>query len=126
MKILRNDKELIGKTIAFAHMARFAENITLATEDGCVMVIKQIYDGDTDESKIDIISEPRALHYIENNDYVRESLGWLGIFDIETYKKKKEEERLKHMEEYQAKKLKEERELYEKLKAKFENTESIK
>lgn len=122
MKIIRNDKELIGKTIAFAHMAQFAENITLATEDGCVLVVRQTYDEDTDESQIDIISEPRALRYIENNDYIRESLGRLGIFDIETYKKKKEEERLKRMDEYQAKKLKEERELYEKLKAKFENS----
>lgn len=120
MKIIRNDKELIGKTIAFAHMAQFAENITLATEDGCVLVLRQLYDGDTDESQIDIISEPRALRYIENNDYVRESLGKLGIFDTETYKQKKEEEKLKRMQEYQAKKLKEERELYEKLKAKFE------
>lgn len=120
MKIVRNEKELVGKTIAFAHMAQFAENITLATEDGCVLVARQIYDEDTDESQIDIFSELRALRYIENNDYVRESLGKLGIFDIETYRQKMQEEKMKRMQEYEAKKLKEERELYEKLKAKFE------
>lgn len=121
MKIVRNEKELIGKTIAFTHMARFAENITIATEDGLVLVVTQDFDEDEDESKIDIIGEHRALRYIENTDYVRESLGKLGIFDIESYKKKKEEERLERMKEYQAKKLKEDRELYEKLKAKFED-----
>lgn len=124
MKIIRSDKELIGKTIAFAHMAQFAENITLATEDGCVLVVRQTYDEDADESQIDIISEPRALRYIENNDYVRERLGELGIFDVETYRQKQKEERLKREQEYQAKKLKEERELYEKLKAKFDRVNS--
>lgn len=120
MKIIRNDKELIGKTIAFAHMAQFAENITLATEDGCVVVVKQLYDLDTDESQITILGEPNALRYIENNDYIRETLGKLGIFDIHTYRQKMQEERMKRIQEYGAKKLKEERELYEKLKAKFE------
>lgn len=120
MKILKSDTELIGKTIAFAHMAQFAENITLATDDGSVLVVRQIFDEDTEESQIDILNEYIALRYIENNDYVREQLGKLGIFDVETYRKKKEEERLKREQEYKAKKLKEERELYEKLKAKFE------
>lgn len=120
MKILRNDKELIGKTIAFAHMAQFADNITIATDDGCVLVVRQIFDEDTEESETDILSEPRALRYIENTPYLRDTLGNLGIFDIEAYKQKKKEERLKLEEEYKARKLKEERELYERLKAKFE------
>lgn len=121
MKIIRSDKELIGKTIAFAHMAQFAENITIATDDGCVLVVRQIFDEDTEESQTDILSEPIVLRYIENTPYLRDTLGELGIFDIEAYRQKKKEERLKREQEYQAKKLKEERELYEKLKDKFEN-----
>lgn len=120
MKILKNENELIGKTIAFAHMAAFAEAITLATVDGSVLVVRQTFDEDTDESQIHIRNEHLALRYIENNDYVREQLGVLGIFDIDTYRKKKEEERLKRAEEYKAKKLQEEYELYKKLKSKFE------
>lgn len=120
MKILRSDKELIGKTIAFAHMAQFAENITIATDDGCVLVVRQNYNEDVEGHQVEILSEPRVLRYIENDVYLRNELGKLGIFDIEAYKQKKKEERLKREEEYQARKLKEERELYERLKAKFE------
>lgn len=121
MKIIKDGKELIGKTIAFAHIARFANNITIATNDGCVLVATQDIDEDYDEKVTTILNETMTLHYIENNDYVRDKLGKLGIFDMETYRKKKQEERLKREQEYKARKLKEERELYEKLKAKFEN-----
>lgn len=121
MKFIKNEKDLVGKTIAFAHMAPYAENITIATDDGCVLVIRQVYDEDTDDSKINIFSEPMALRYIERCDCVREQLGDLGIFDIEAYKKKKQEEVLRLKQEREVKKLKEERELYEKLKAKFES-----
>lgn len=122
MKIIRNEKELIGKTIAFAHMAQFAENITIATEDGCVLVVRQVFDEDTEDSEIDVLSEHRALRYIENNDYIRDTLGELGIFDIVSYRKKQLEERARKQKEYEERKLREERELYEKLKAKFENS----
>lgn len=122
MKIIKSDKELIGKTIAFAHMAQFAENITIATEDGCLLVARQSYDEDYDSGEITILNEYRALRYIENNAYVREALGELGIFDIAAYRKKQLEERAIKEKEYQERKLREERELYEKLKDKFENT----
>lgn len=121
MKIIKHGNELIGKTIAFAHIARFANNITIATNDGCVLVATQDIDEDYEEKVTIILNEPTALRYIENNNYVRDELGKLGIFDIEAYQKKKMEERLKREQEYKARKLKEERELYEKLKAKFEN-----
>lgn len=122
MKIIRNDKELIGKTIAFAHMAQFAENITIATEDGCVLVARQSYDEDYESGEITILNEYRALRYIENNAYVRDTLGELGIFDIAAYRKKQLEEKARKEKEYQERKLREERALYEKLKAKFENS----
>jgi len=120
MKILRSDKELIGKTIAFSHMAQFAENITIATEDGCVLVVRQNFDEDYDTSEITILNEYRALRYIEDNAYIRDTLGELGIFDIEAYRKKQLEEKARKQKEYEERKLKEERELYERLKAKFE------
>lgn len=120
MKVIKDGKELVGKKIVFSHITTFAENITLATEDGYVIVIRQDVDEEYDERETTILNENRALRYIENDEYLRDSLGKLGMFDIEAYKKKKEEERLKHEEEVKARKLKEERELYEKLKAKFE------
>lgn len=123
MKIIRNEKELIGKTIAFVHMPIFSENITIATQDGCVLVVKQVFDEDTEDIQINIASEHMALRYIERSDDIREQLGALGIFDIETYRIKKEEERLIKQQEYNEKRLKEEFEYYQKLKAKFEKQE---
>lgn len=120
MKIVRSGEELNGKTIAFTHIAQFAENITIATEDGRVAVVTQDIDGECDDRQTRILNEYEAICYIENSDYLRNSLGKLGIFDIETYKQKKQEERIKRAEELEARKLKEERELYEKLKVKFE------
>lgn len=119
MKVIRFDNELVGKTIAFAHVAQFAENITIATDDGCVMIITQEIDDEGDDKQTQILNENAALRYIENNDYVRSALGQLGIFDVAAYKKKKQEEIKKKQEELRVRQLKEERELYERLKAKY-------
>lgn len=119
MKIVRRGEELNGKTIAFTHIAQFAENITIATQDGCIAVITHV-DDECDDRETRLLYEHEAIRYIESSDYLRNSLGKLKIFDLEAYKQKKKEERIKREQEIEARKLKEERELYEKLKAKFE------
>lgn len=119
MKIIKSGNELIGKKIAFAHIAQFADNITIATEDGGVLIVTQ-YVGEDDDTCTQILNEAFALNYIENNDYVRNSLADLGLFDKEKYMEKKRKEMEEREKQRQERKEKEERELYEKLKAKYE------
>lgn len=122
MKILTKYEDLVGKTIAFTHMAQFAENITIATEDGCVLVATQTLDEEYMEKKeTRVLWEPHAVLYIENNRYLREELGKLGIFDINAYKEKQVELERQKREKFIADQAKREREQYERLKAKFED-----
>lgn len=120
MEILTDYKDLVGKKIVFSHMPRFAQEITLATEDGCVLMATFDYDDDEEEAKIRIMYPYSVVEVIKRNEWMRNELGALGIFDIETYKKEQEEKRLKEQEE--AKRLIEERDRaeYERLKAKYE------
>lgn len=123
MKIIEDYRELVGKTIAFAHVAQFAENITIATEDGCVLVVRQDLDEEYGENKeTRILWEGQALRYIENSNYLREELGNLGIFDVEAYKDKQAELARKRKEEFAIQQAAKEREQYERLKAKFDGS----
>lgn len=89
----------MGK-IAFFHTGKFAEYITIATEDGCVAVISQVFiESDLDyRTETDVLSETLALHYIENQQYIREELEKLGVFNVEKYKEKQLEEEQKRKE----------------------------
>ncbi|MEK4030816.1 hypothetical protein MKZ02_20060 [Pseudobacillus sp. FSL P4-0506] len=122
MRVLEyeNIPELEGKTIAFTHIAQFADNVTIATEDGCVIVITQDLDEDYGETKrTKVLPKPYAVQYIEGSKYLREELSKRGIFDIEAYKKKQRELAEKRKEEFRMAQEKKEREEYERLKAKF-------
>ena len=121
MKILTKYEELVGKTIAFSHMAQFAENITLATEDGCVLVATQTIDDYGENKENRVLWEPHAIQYIENNKYIREQLGELGIFDIQTYKQKQQELEDKRREEYKKKEVEHELMELQRLKKKYES-----
>lgn len=121
MKILTKYEELVGKTIALTHMAQFAENITIATEDGCVLVATQNLDEEYGERKeTRVLWEPHAIRYIEENRYLREELTKLGIFDINAYKEKQAKLERERKEKFVMEQAKREREQYERLKAKFE------
>lgn len=122
MKILEDYKQLVGKTVAFAHMAQFAEYITIATTDGCVIVATQDLDEYGEGKENRVLYTSYAIRYIENNKYIREELGKLGIFDVEEYKNRLAEIERKRREEFAKKQAKIEREQYERLKAKFENS----
>lgn len=92
MKILNHYSELEGKEIAFSHMAQFAEHITLATKDGSVLMAT--FDiTDHDEQEIRVLSPGHVLMVLnsEKGKWIREELGKLGIFDIETYRKEEAE-----------------------------------
>jgi hypothetical protein len=125
MNILRDYNSLVGKVIVFSHMARYAEQITLATEDGCVLMARHGFDEDADDGggeSIIVVLTPAEVMRVLNSDrgrFIREQLGMLGIFDMDEYKRQ-EEEKYRLMREEQ-KRLDEERELatYKRLKEKY-------
>lgn len=121
MKILTDYKDLVGKTIAFSHMAQFADQITLATTDGDVLMAS-FSGSDDEEFEINVFSKHRVIGVIQRHTYLQEELDRLGIFNLTAYKKEQEEKRVKEQEEYKKKQEAKERETYERLKVKFENS----
>jgi hypothetical protein len=120
MKVLTNYKDLEGKTIAFAHLAQFADQITLATTDGGVLMAN--FEGmDVDDMEIRIFNKHSVISVIQRNTYLREELDKLEIFNLEEWKNEQEKQR--RLEEEKRKKAQEERDRkeYERLKVKFEN-----
>lgn len=122
MKVLTDYEQLVGKTIAFAHMAQFADQITLATTDGDVLMAtmdnQDEWGGDKETT---VYYEHMVINTLNHEPYLRKKLGELGIFDIEAYKAKrqKEMEEAKRIREEKRKKY--ELEEYKRLKAKFES-----
>jgi hypothetical protein len=53
MNILKSYEDLVGKTIAFSHMAQFASQITLATTDGDILMVTfELEDDDNMEIRV--------------------------------------------------------------------------
>ena len=87
MKVLAEYEDLVGKKIVFSHMAQFSQQITLATECGCILMAKMIpQDEWTEETETFILHEIKVIHIIESDKFLREELGRLGIFDLKKYK----------------------------------------
>lgn len=121
MEILTKYGDLVGKTIAFSHMAQFAEQITIATEDGYVLMATMTGDGDFERKEIRVLAKHSVLAVLNDNEWMRKELAALGIFDMEKYKEEQRIKREKEQEEYRRKKEERELEEYNRLKAKFEN-----
>lgn len=121
MKILTNYNQLVGKTISFSHMAQFADQITLATTDGEVLMATLEYDDDEDDIQIRVLNEYTVIGIIQKHSYLQKELNKLGIFDLEEWKREQEKRRKEEQEKYRQKKEQQEREMYEKLKVKFES-----
>lgn len=120
MKVIADYRQLVGKTISFSHMAQFADQITLATTDGEVLMAT--FEGmSEDDLEIRILHQYAVIAVLQRDRYLREELDKLGIFSLDEWKKENEERqriaqenRLKAQEERDRKE-------YERLKAKFEN-----
>jgi hypothetical protein len=123
MKILENYNDLVGKKIVFSHMAQFAEQITLATEDGCVLMATFDLDEDWERKEIRVLHDQAVLRVLKSDHgrWMREELGELGIFDIDAYTKEQEEIAKKKHEEWKKKQALKEKEEYERLKKKFKD-----
>jgi len=122
MYFISKEEDLVGKEIAFTHMARFAEAITIVTKDKGIFVVSQMcYEGD-DDAEIDIYNERRAKEYVMKHNWLRKELNSLGIIteeDIKEYEKIIEEKRKRDMADYQRQQEENEKLQYERLKAKF-------
>lgn len=123
MKVLTDYAQLEGKTIAFSHMAQFAEQITIATTDGCILMATfDVADDYGEVLHIRVLQKNRVLVVLYSNQgkWIREELSKLGLLDIEAYKEemklKAEREKIERIAAYEAS----ERRNYERLKAKFE------
>lgn len=120
MQILTNYSDLIGKKIVFSHMAQFAEQITLATEDGSVLMatFDIVDDG---EQHIRVLSTRHAMRVLksDNKEWMRKELSDLGVFNLEEYQKEQDEIKEREREKRSRENEEKERKEYERLKGKF-------
>ena len=129
MYFIENKEELIGKTIAYTNMSRFAECILIATTDGGILTVTQY--SDDNGSEIIVHNKINTKYFIMNckkvRPYLYEDLIKYNVFTEEEYNqlidkhnKKLKEDKIRQ-EEYQKKA---ELEQYLKLKEKFEEKEN--
>ncbi|ACJ77164.1 hypothetical protein PDJ82_25320 [Bacillus cereus group sp. TH43LC] len=121
MYFIDKEEDLIGKEIAFTHMAQFAEAITIVTKDKGIFVVEQWREDD--HSEIHAYSKGNARAYILKKDWLRKTLHEKGIIsheEIEEYENQRRLEQQKQQEEYKRKREEQEKITYERLKAKFE------
>lgn len=123
MYFITEPNELIGKEIGFIHANRFCNNTTIVTKDGGVLIVKQDYDIEEEQTNTIVFNEYRAKKELYENQYAKRELNRLKIItkkdwaDYELQLKKAEEAR---KIEYQKKKEEQERLQYERLKQKYE------
>ncbi|MEK5415166.1 hypothetical protein [Paenibacillus sp. FSL L8-0708] len=119
MYFITKEADLLGKTIAFTNMSQFAEAITIATEDGGIIVLKMEYSGDGESTEINIYGEVYARQYILNDTRLRADLlksGALTEEAINEYEFQREVVRQQWAEGQEERRRRE----YERMKAEFE------
>jgi hypothetical protein len=117
MYFISEEKDLVGKEIIFTHMAQFAEAVTIVTKDKGILVVEN--DGEGNE----IYHEHNAKKYVVGHNWLRKELHKRGIISLEDIERYEEEERLKAEQRqvaFNQMREKQERDTYERLKAKFE------
>lgn len=123
MYFITKEEDLIGKEIAFTHMAQFAKAITIVTKDKGIFIVEQW--SEDDRSEIDVYSSYRARAYVLNHDWLRNKLHENGVIsheEIQEYENQKRLEQQQKQEEYKRKQEEQEKIEYERLKAKYEGS----
>lgn len=123
MYFITKEEDLIGKEIAFTHMAQFARAITIVTKDKGILVVEQ-YQSEEFNGGIKIYPAQRSKSYVFNDRYLRKELHKKGIItekEIEAYEEKIRIEQEKMKEDRIKRREEQERKDYERLKEKFEN-----
>ncbi|MFF2531546.1 hypothetical protein ACFVS2_21800 [Brevibacillus sp. NPDC058079] len=122
MYFISKEEELIGKTIAFTHMAQFADAITIVTSDKGIFVFEQ--DGCSDDKEIIVYNDTLARRYVLEHTYLRKELHEKGIIteeDISKFEEEKRRESERYLQEQEKRVKEQERQEYERLKALYEN-----
>lgn len=86
MKILTNYEDLVGKTIAFAHVGHFAKQMTFGTKDGCILMASMTYNPHANDSQVFVYREHRVMDTLQRDTWLCEQLRKRGIFDLAVYK----------------------------------------
>lgn len=123
MYFISKEEDLIGKEIAFTHMAQFAKAITIVTKDKGILVVEQFQDDGS--SEIGVYGKGNVRAYVLKHDWLRKTLHEKGIISHEEIEEYENEIRLAHQrqqEKYKKRQEEQERETYERLKAKFEGS----
>ncbi|PHG24655.1 hypothetical protein [Bacillus pseudomycoides] len=126
MYFMEKEEDLIGKEIAFTHMAQFAEAITIVTKDKGILVVKQW--SDDDMSEINVHGKYQARVYVLKHNWIRKTLHEKGIISHEEIEEYENEIRLaqqKQQEESKKRQEEQERREYERLRAKFEAPDDV-
>lgn len=117
MYFIEDEKELIGKEIAFTCFAQFADAMVIVTKD------KGIFIFDREDGETEIYQECNARSYIFSTEYIRERLNESNIItkkEIDDYNKKIMERWRKWQELEKKEQEKREKETYLRLKEKYE------
>lgn len=125
MNVLESYPALEGKTIAFTHMAQFAEQITIATTDGSILMAEFDYNDNGESPEIRVLRTQRVLGVLESDKgrYVREELAKRDLFDLKAFKEREEAALAERREKHRAEKELKDYAEYERLKEKFEGEE---
>lgn len=119
MEILDDVGKLIGETIVVidSDQGDGSAVLTLATESGKLVMLDIWNDGGI---LISEKSEDDVIKTLEHSSYLLDMLDKYGVFDLKELKKARRERQIAEFKARELEKENEERELYEKLKAKFE------
>ncbi|MGE6504533.1 hypothetical protein ACQKF0_30330 [Bacillus wiedmannii] len=127
MYFIEKEEDLVGKEIAFTHMAQFAEAITIVTKDKGILVVNQF--SDDDGSEINVYRKNNARIYVLKHNWIRKTLHEKGIIsneEIEEYENQKRLELQKQLEEHKKRQEEQDRITYERLKVKYEKIDTDK
>ena len=107
MEFAKNIYDLKGKTILDMRMGQFSNEAVFVTTDGTFMIVEHEFQEDDDFERIggNLFNKFRAERYLLNNSGTREWLQRLKVMDEneaanydETYKQRREKERLEREE----------------------------
>lgn len=114
MEVLIYEEELKGKTIVMATYDVCDSRFITVTTDGCIL-IAEVHD-----NSLEILNSKSVVELLKSDVFALNVIKNTGLFDLKEYEK---EQRLRKEREFKEKlaiQEKEERELYERLKLKFE------
>lgn len=119
MYIINDYNQLEGKRIAFSHMAEFADQITLVTDDGGILMVEMNNLDGFGEGQIQVYNVAQVKRALEKNRYIRIEIAKRNLFDYDAFAEEMKEKQ-KQLEEKRKKDREEqERKEWERLNKKF-------